>query len=89
MPASVGSRIADARATIEEFVARFGPILNDEEREQIDTLGGLVFALAGRVPARGELVFHPSGMEFEVLDADPRRVKRLRVRNLPKPADAA
>jgi len=89
VPASDGTLIADARTTIEEFEARVGPILNDEEREQIDTLGGLVFALAGRVPGRGELVFHPTGLEFEVLDADPRRVKRLRVRNAPKPPDQA
>jgi len=89
VPAADGTLIADARTTIEEFEGRVGPILNDEEREQIDTLGGLVFALAGRVPARGELVFHPAGLEFEVLDADPRRVKRVRVRTLPKPADAA
>jgi len=87
VPAADGTLIADARATIEEFEARVGPILNDEEREQIDTLGGLVFALAGRVPSRGELVLHPAGLEFEVLDADPRRVKKLRVRNVPKPAD--
>jgi CBS domain containing-hemolysin-like protein len=89
VPAADGTLIADARTTIGEFEGRVGPILNDEEREQIDTLGGLVFALAGRVPGRGELVFHPTGLEFEVLDADPRRVKRVRVRNLPKPADAA
>ena len=89
VPASDGTLIADARTTIEEFEARVGPILNDEEREQIDTLGGLVFALAGRVPSRGELVFHPTGLEFEVLDADPRRVKRLRVRNAPKSPDQA
>jgi magnesium and cobalt transporter len=49
----------------------------------IDTLGGLVFMLAGRVPKRGEVILHPDGIEFEVLDADPRRVKRLRVRGLP------
>ncbi len=89
VPAADGTLIADARTTIEEFETRVGPILNDEERGQIDTLGGLVFAVAGRVPGRGELVQHSSGLEFEVLDADPRRVKRVRVRNLPKPADAA
>ena len=43
-------------------------------------LGGLVFMLAGRVPARGEIVPHPDGPNFEVVDADPRRIKRLRVR---------
>ena len=53
--------------------------------EEVDTLGGLVFVLTGRVPARGEVVVHPAGPEFEVVDADPRRIKRLRVR-LPKAA---
>ena len=90
VPASDGTLLADARATVEEFEQRVGAVLSAAEREQNDTLGGLVFALAGRVPNRGELVFHPSGLEFEVLDADPRRVKRVRVRNIPtKPADAA
>lgn len=80
---SDGMIIADARATLEEFEALVGDVLSDEEREDIDTLGGLVFNLVGRVPSRGELVAHPSGIEFEVLDGDPRRLKRLRVRNLP------
>ena len=80
-----GTLVADSRATIEEFEALVGAVLSEEEREEdIDTLGGLVFALAGRVPTRGELVEHPqSGICFEVLEADPRRIKRLRVRNLP------
>ena len=84
-----GSLIADARATIEEFEELVGPILTDEERgEDLDTLGGLVSDLADRVPTRGELIVHePSGVGFEVMEADPRRVKRLRVRNLP-PAPA-
>jgi CBS domain containing-hemolysin-like protein len=79
-----GSVIADARTTIEEFEEKVGPVLSEEEREEdIDTLGGLLFTLAGRVPDRGELVEHPpSGITFEVLEADPRRVKRLRVRNV-------
>ncbi|MFQ5953538.1 MAG: hemolysin family protein [Kiloniellales bacterium] len=75
---------ADARATIEEFEEMVGPVLSDEERADVDTLGGLVFSLAGRVPSRGELVTHPSGVEFEVLAADQRRIKHLRVRNLPR-----
>jgi CBS domain containing-hemolysin-like protein len=80
-----GSLIADARTTIEEFERRVGPVLSEEEREQdIDTLGGLVFALTGHVPTRGESITHPSGIVFEVLEADPRRVRRLRVRNLPQ-----
>ncbi len=80
-----GSLIADARATIEEFEELVGPILSDEEREEdLDTLGGLVSDLADRVPTRGELIVHESsGVSFEILEADPRRVKRLRVRNLP------
>ncbi len=78
-----GTLIADARVPVEEFEAEVGAILLDEERDEIDTLGGLVFSLAGRIPARGELLKHHSGIEFEVLDADPRRIKRLRVRNLP------
>src|SRR5579864_24999 len=53
------------------------------DHEEVDTLGGLVFTLAGRVPRRGEVISHPGGLEFEVLDADPRRIKRLRVRGLP------
>ena len=81
-----GMIVADARATLEEFEALVGDVLSDEEREDIDTLGGLVFNLVGRVPSRGELVAHPSGIEFEVLDGDPRRLKRLRVRNLPAAA---
>lgn len=77
-----GSLLADARATIEEFEERVGPVLtNDERSDDIDTLGGLVSYLADRVPTRGELIVHPStGISFEVLEADPRRVKRLRVR---------
>ena len=54
--------------------------MDEEEEEEIDTLGGLVFLLSGHVPARGEVVVHPDGPEFEVVDADPRRIKRLRVR---------
>ena len=80
-----GSLIADARATIEEFEELVGPVLAKEEREEdLDTLGGLVSYLAERVPTRGELIVHAaSGVSFEVMEADPRRVKRLRVRNLP------
>ncbi len=83
-----GSLIADARVTIEEFEQLVGPILTEEERdEDVDTLGGLVSDLADRVPTRGELIVHePSGVSFEVMEADPRRLKRLRVRNLPTPA---
>ena len=53
---------------------------NGEDDDDIDTLGGLVFLRLGRIPARGEIIPHESGAEFEVVDADPRRLKRLRVR---------
>ena len=70
-----------ARLPVAEFEKRLGPVLTPEEREaDINTVGGLVFTLAGRVPARGEVVSHPGGIEFQVLDADPRRIRRLRVR---------
>jgi CBS domain containing-hemolysin-like protein len=80
-----GSLLADARVPIETFEERVGPVLDQEERDEVDTLGGLVFSLAGRVPSRGELLTHPSGLEFEIIDADPRRIKRIRVRNPPPP----
>jgi CBS domain containing-hemolysin-like protein len=79
-----GSIEASARTTIEEFESRFGPVVTAEEREENDTLGGLVFSLAGRVPLRGEVIRHAGGLEFEVLDADPRRIRRLIIRNLPE-----
>jgi len=84
IPRPDGTLMADARATIREFEERVGPVLTEQERAAyIDTLGGLVVSLAGRVPSRGELVTHPSGIAFEVIDADPRRIRRLRLRNLP------
>jgi CBS domain containing-hemolysin-like protein len=80
-----GTLIADARIPIEQLEERQGIRLRSiGEQEEVDTLGGLVSSLAGRVPGRGEIIGHPSGIEFEVLDADPRRVKRLRVRNRAK-----
>lgn len=82
---SDGTMIADARVSVVEFEESVGAVLTEEERgEDIDTLGGLVAHLTGRVPTRGELVVHKSsGIEFEVIDADPRRVKRLRLRPRP------
>ena len=80
-----GSAIADARYPIKTFEAKYGNVFDDEEDdEKVDTLGGLVTAIAGHVPSRGEIIRHSSGIEFEVLDADPRRVTRVRVRHLPK-----
>ncbi len=71
----------NARMSIEDFEHKVGPILTEDERDaDIDTVGGLVFTLAGRVPSRGEVISHPSGIEFRVLDSDPRRIRRLRAR---------
>jgi magnesium and cobalt transporter len=79
-----GTVIADARIPIDEVEEQHEVKLRDDgEQEDIDTLGGLVFSLAGRVPKRGEVIAHPGGLEFEVLEADPRRVKRLRIKGLP------
>ena len=83
-----GILIADARVTLEEFETRFGEVFSSDERDSTDTLGGLVVMLAGRVPGRNELVRHSSGMEFEIADSDPRRVRRLRVRHVPTPTSA-
>jgi CBS domain containing-hemolysin-like protein len=72
--------VCDARTPIEELEQHLGEQLaSPEQEEEIDTIGGLVFSMLGRIPARGELVRHPSGIEFEVLEADPRRIKKLRV----------
>ena len=73
---------ADARASLEELEAALGePMAPEDLEEEIDTVGGLVAALAGRVPQRGEIISHPAGFEFEVVDADPRRVTRVRLRD--------
>ena len=72
--------VASGRAPVEDLEERIGQkLLTADEEADIDTLGGLVFSIVGRVPARGELIRHASGVEFEVLDADPRRVKRLKI----------
>ncbi len=76
-----GALDLDARLPIEDFETRFGQTLTEDERQaDIDTVGGLVFTLAGRVPARGEVISHASGLEFRILDADARRIRRLRAR---------
>ncbi|MBT3306149.1 MAG: HlyC/CorC family transporter [Alphaproteobacteria bacterium] len=82
-PNADGSFTADARVTIDMLKDMLGVELIEAEGEDIETLGGLVFSLAGRVPIRGELIRHASGMEFEVLDADPRRIKSVRVLSPP------
>ena len=72
---------ADARAPLAALEARLGYALAlPDPEEDIDTVAGLVTALAGRVPQRGEVIIHPDGVEFEVVEADPRRIRRLRIR---------
>jgi magnesium and cobalt transporter len=76
-----GTLDVNARMSVEDFEQRMGHVLTVSEREaDIETVGGLVFTLAGRVPARGEVLSHPSGIEFRVLESDPRNIRRLRVR---------
>ena len=71
---------ADARVLIDDFEKTMGrDFATPDEEDDVDTLGGLIFTLAGRVPERGEIIRHASGVEFEVVDADSRRVKRLRI----------
>jgi len=84
MPAAVrqpdGSFLADARAHLEDVGHIVGPEFNvGKVAEEVDTLGGYLVLQVGRVPVRGELVPGPAGFEIEVLDADPRRVKRVRI----------
>lgn len=78
--------IAAARTPVAELEQRLGIGLRPADDEaDVDTVGGLIFTLVGRIPARGEIVKHPSGVEFEVLDADPRRIKKLKV-HMPRTA---
>lgn len=79
-----GTVMADGRLELEELEQHTGPLLDTDEHDSVDTLGGLLFFLTGHVPSRGELVRHESGIEFEVVDADARRVRRVRIRNIPK-----
>ena len=86
-----GQYLATAKTSLREFEEETGLDLTNEasiDAEEIDTFGGLVFILAGRVPVRGEIVPHPHGMEFEIVEADPRRVKKIRLR-LPDAIKAA
>jgi CBS domain containing-hemolysin-like protein len=78
-----GSWTAGARTPLEDLEEAMGRVLfSEEERDEVDTLGGLVFTISGRVPVRGELLRHElSGLEFEVLEADMRHIKRLRIRS--------
>ena len=86
-----GALDLNALLPVEEFEARLGNVLSEDERDaDIETVGGLVFNLAGRVPTKGEIIPHPSGIEFLVLEADARRIRRIRARRKETPeAEAA
>tara|TARA_B100000282_G_scaffold294089_1_gene270633 strand:- start:2430 stop:3434 length:1005 start_codon:yes stop_codon:yes gene_type:complete len=78
-----GAILVDARVEVDEFENEYGQIFDQQERDESDTLGGLVSTLAGRVPVRGEVLNHDSGTIFEILEADQRRVKRIKIYNIP------
>ncbi len=79
-----GTATAEARLEVTLLESLTGPLLTDEDRDEIETLGGLVISLAGRVPGRGEIVRHADGLEFEVLDSNPRQVNLLKICGLHK-----
>ncbi len=82
-----GVFIADARTELEDAAAVIGPDFKvGDKGEEIETIGGLVFAVTGRIPPKGEVVEAVPGFDFEVLDADPRRIKKVRIRDRAKAA---
>jgi CBS domain containing-hemolysin-like protein len=86
-----GVFVADARADLDDVIAVIGPSFPvGEYDEEVDTLGGLLFALLGRIPARGEVLTFADlpGWEVEVLDADPRRIRKVRILQTETPATA-
>lgn len=79
-----GVVVVNGRMDIEELEEKVGAIRTElEKEEEIDTIGGLVLHLTDRIPQRGELIAHPSGIEFEIIEADSRRIKRLGIHGLP------
>ncbi|MEO1198336.1 MAG: hemolysin family protein [Pseudomonadota bacterium] len=81
-PRGTNAFVADARAPLEDVAQMLGKgfIIGEEVAEDVDTLGGLIFVHAGHIPVRGELIAYPGGYEFEVIEADPRRIKRILIR---------
>lgn len=78
---------ADARADIDDVEKLIGhTFLTEDMDQETGSIGGLVFVLAGRVPRRGEVIAHPNGYEFEIVDADPRKIKRIRAKRVKKSA---
>ena len=80
-PLPGGAFEAEARMSLEDFEEQTGIALKTPDPEaEVDTLGGLAVALMGRLPKRGEIVTDPSGVTFEILEADPRRVRRVKIK---------
>ena len=79
-----GTATAEARVEIDTLEQLTGSLLDDMESDEIDTIGGLVVSLAGRVPVRGEIIRHPAGLEFEILESHPRHVSLIRICGLDK-----
>lgn len=77
-----GTILVDARYAISDFEKKYGEVFAENERNEADTLGGLAMFLATRLPKKGEVLTHSSGVQIEIVDADLRQVKRLRLRNL-------
>ncbi|TLP47197.1 CBS domain-containing protein [Cohaesibacter sp. CAU 1516] len=77
--------IADAKAELDDVMATIGmPLpLDDESMEEVDSLGGFIFTLIGRIPVRGELIAVSDGLEFEIMEADRRRIRRIKIRLKP------
>ena len=86
-----GTILAEARLEVETLESLVGILLEEDDRDEIDTLGGIVCAIAGRVPGRGEVVRHPGGLRFEVVDGDPRRLTMVKIhgaaKNTPAPGE--
>jgi CBS domain containing-hemolysin-like protein len=87
-----GAYEVDGRAPIDQLEARLGGSLAlPDHEDEFDTVAGMAVALAGRLPQRGEILHHPSGFDLEIMDSDPRRVKRVRIKraaDMPRPAAA-
>ncbi len=82
-----GSLVVDARYEMADFEEQYGEFLTTEEREEVETLGGLAFFIAGHVPKKGDTLKHSSGLMMDILDANASRVKRVRLRNIsPRPS---
>ena len=78
-----GTVLVDGRYPVEDMEERFGSFLSEEEREDVDTVAGLCMTLSGQMPVRGEILRHETGLEMEVVSADPRHVKQVRIHTLP------